>query len=44
MRDLHARVLAALLAGEGLGGIAELAAEEARAPIATVLPSRGCGE
>jgi len=41
MRDLHARMLAALLAGEGLGGIAELAAEEAGAPIAIVLPSRG---
>jgi sugar diacid utilization regulator len=41
MRDLHARMLAALLAGEGLGGIAELAAEEAGAPIAVVLPARG---
>ncbi|HEX2129183.1 MAG TPA: helix-turn-helix domain-containing protein, partial [Solirubrobacterales bacterium] len=41
MRDLHARMLAALLAGEGLGGIAELAAEEAGAPIAIVLPARG---
>ena len=41
MRDLHARMLAALLAGEGLEGIAELAAEEAGAPVAIVLPSRG---
>lgn len=41
MRDLHARMLAALLAGEGLAGIAELAAEEAGAPIAIVLPARG---
>jgi sugar diacid utilization regulator len=41
MRDLHARMLTALLAGEGLRGIAELAAEEAGAPIAIVLPARG---
>ena len=34
-------MLAALLAGEGLAGIAELAAEEAGAPVAIVLPSRG---
>ena len=40
MRDLHARMLAALLAGEGLEGIAELAAEEAGGPIAIILPSR----
>ncbi|MFL5869539.1 MAG: PucR family transcriptional regulator [Solirubrobacterales bacterium] len=41
MRDLHARMLTALLAGEGLRGIAELAAEEAGAPVAIVLPGRG---
>ena len=41
MRDLHTRMLAALLAGEGLNGIAELAAEEAGEPIAIVMPSRG---
>ena len=41
MRDLHARMLTALLAGEGLDGIAELAAEEAGGPVAIVLPSRG---
>ena len=41
MRDLHTRMLAALLAGEGLSGIAELAAEEAGAPVAIVLPARG---
>jgi hypothetical protein len=41
MRDLHARMLAALLAGEGLRGIAELAAEEAGGPVAIVLPARG---
>jgi sugar diacid utilization regulator len=41
MRDLHARMLTALLAGEGLRGIAELAADEAGAPVAIVLPARG---
>jgi hypothetical protein len=41
MRDLHARMLAALLGGEGLRGIAELAAEEAHGPVAIVLPGRG---
>jgi hypothetical protein len=41
MRDLHARMLAALLAGEGLKGIVELAAEEAGGPVAIVLPARG---
>jgi hypothetical protein len=34
-------MLAALLEGEGLRGIAELAAEEAGAPVAIVLPARG---
>ncbi len=41
MRDLHSRMLTALLAGEGLHGIAELAAEEAGVPVAIVLPARG---
>ena len=41
MRDLHARMLAALLAGEGLDGIAGAAAEEAGEPIAILLPARG---
>jgi len=41
MRDLHARMLGALLAGEGLRGVAELAAVEARGPVAIVLPARG---
>jgi sugar diacid utilization regulator len=41
MIDLHARMLTALLAGEGLRGIAELAAEESGSPIAIVLPARG---
>jgi sugar diacid utilization regulator len=34
-------MLTALLEGEGLRGIAELAAEEAAAPVAIVLPARG---
>ena len=41
MRDLQARMLAALLEGDGLRGVAELAAEEAGAPVAIVLPARG---
>ena len=41
MRDLHSRMLTALLDGEGLRGIAELAAEEAGAPVAIVIPARG---
>jgi PucR family transcriptional regulator, purine catabolism regulatory protein len=44
MRDLHARMLAALLAGDGLRGIAELAAEEAGGPVAIVLPGRGLAD
>jgi sugar diacid utilization regulator len=44
MRDLHARMLTALLAGEGLRGIAELAAEEAGGPVAIVLPARGLAD
>jgi hypothetical protein len=41
MRDLHARMLASLLAGDGLRGVAELAAEEAGAPVVIVLPAKG---
>jgi PucR C-terminal helix-turn-helix domain/GGDEF-like domain len=41
MQDLHARMLGALLAGEGLAGVAELAAAEAGGPVAIVLPDRG---
>ena len=44
MRDLHARMLAALFGGEGLRGIAELAAEEAGGPVAIVLPARGLAD
>jgi PucR family transcriptional regulator, purine catabolism regulatory protein len=41
MQNLHARMLGALLAGEGLRGVAELAAVEAGRPVAIVLPARG---
>ena len=41
MRDLHATMLAALLSGEGLRGVAELAAAELGGPVAIVLPARG---
>ncbi len=40
MRDLHASMLSALLEGEGLQGVVDLAAVEAGAPIAIVLPAR----
>lgn len=41
MRDLHSKMLAALLAGEGLQAVADLAAGEAGAPVALVLPEHG---
>ena len=41
MRDLQARMLAAVLDGAGLQGVAELAASEAGGPVAIVLPARG---
>ncbi|MDP9188768.1 MAG: helix-turn-helix domain-containing protein [Actinomycetota bacterium] len=41
MRELSARMLEAVLDGEGLMGVAELAAAEAQAPVAIVLPARG---
>jgi sugar diacid utilization regulator len=41
MRDLHARMLGAVLGGEGLEGVTELAAVEAGGPVAIVLPARG---
>ena len=40
MRDLQARMIAALLEGDGLAGVAELAAVEAAAPVAIVIPAR----
>lgn len=41
MEDLHTKMLAALLAGDGLSGISDLAAEELGGPVAIVLPARG---
>lgn len=41
MRDLYASMLSALLDGEGLKGVVDLAAVEAGAPIAILLPARG---
>jgi PucR family transcriptional regulator, purine catabolism regulatory protein len=41
MRDLHATMLGAVLGGEGLGGVAELASLETGGPVAIVLPARG---
>lgn len=41
MRDLHARMLGAVLGGEGLQGLADMAAAEAGGPVAIVLPARG---
>lgn len=41
MRDLHERMLAAVLEGEGLAAIAELAAHELGGPVAILLPARG---
>jgi len=41
MRDLHATMLGAVLGGEGLEGVAELASLESGGPVAIVLPARG---
>jgi hypothetical protein len=41
MQDLHARMLGALLAGEGLDGVTELAAAEIGSPVAILVPARG---
>jgi sugar diacid utilization regulator len=41
MRDIHTRMLGAVLDGEGLRGLTELAAAEAGGPVAIVLPARG---
>jgi sugar diacid utilization regulator len=41
MEDLHSRMLAAVLRGEGLQGVAGIAATEAGGPVALVLPARG---
>src|SRR4051812_24267673 len=39
--DLQARMINAILEGQGLRGVAELAAQDAGGPIAIVLPARG---
>jgi sugar diacid utilization regulator len=41
MRELSTRMIEAVLDGEGLQGVAELAATEAGGPVAIVLPPRG---
>jgi sugar diacid utilization regulator len=41
MRELSTQMLEAVLDGEGLRGVAELASAEARGPVAIVLPARG---
>jgi sugar diacid utilization regulator len=41
MRDLSTRMIEAVLDGEGLRGVAELAAAEAGGPVAIVLPAHG---
>ena len=41
MRDLNARMVEAVLRGEGLQGVAEIAALEAGGPVAIALPARG---
>src|SRR3954451_16841395 len=43
MFDLQARMINAILEGQGLRGVAELAALEAGGPVAIVLPARGLG-
>ena len=41
MQDLHSRLLGAVLDGDGLPGVAELASIEAGGPVAISLPARG---
>src|SRR3954470_16875143 len=41
MRELSTRMIEAVLDGDGLQGVAELAAAEAGGPVAIVLPPRG---
>ena len=41
MRELSTRMLEAVIGGEGLAGVAELAAAEAGGPVAIVLPGHG---
>lgn len=42
LRHLHAAMMAAVQSGDGLAGLAKLAHEVARAPIAIVVPGVGC--
>ncbi len=41
MRELSTRMIEAVLDGDGLQGVAELAAVEAGGPVAIVLPPAG---
>src|SRR3954452_18969077 len=41
MRELSTRMIEAVLDGEGLQGVAELASAEAGGPVAIILPPRG---
>ena len=41
MRELSTRMIEAVLDGEGLQGVADLAAAEAGGPVAILLPPRG---
>ncbi|MGH2923810.1 MAG: PucR family transcriptional regulator [Solirubrobacterales bacterium] len=41
MRELSAKMLEAVLDGEGLAGVAQLASAEAQGPVAIVLPASG---
>jgi PucR family transcriptional regulator, purine catabolism regulatory protein len=41
LRELSTRMIEAVLDGEGLDGVAELASAEARGPVAIMLPARG---
>jgi hypothetical protein len=41
MRDLNATMLGAVLDGDGLEGVANLASMETGGPVAIVLPARG---
>lgn len=41
LREAHQAMLDAVLGGEGLAGVAEIAAEGARSPLAVIVPSLG---
>ena len=44
LRELHARMIEAVLGGEGLARVAEIAAQAAGAPVAICVPRRGAAE